>query len=198
MSGRRTIGRWSALGAAAVLACALATAVVASRVDDGSELTAAIDEAPLTRVADIEAADGIPGRGVYVQLTETGHLCVWEASSATSRDRGGGCNTVDDPLNGGVLSATLSYDGGPAMSDVRGATIFGLTAASVARAKVLMDDGTFREIKLKRAKVGSGEFGAFGYRFKKADLRRGIGPIAVVALDAAGGELGRQPTGIGG
>ena len=103
MSGRRTIGRWSALGAAAVLACALATAVVASRIEDGSELTAAIDEAPLTRVADIEAADGIPRRGVYVQLTETGHLCVWEASSATSRDRGGGCNTTDDPLNGCAL-----------------------------------------------------------------------------------------------
>ena len=61
---RRTASRrWSALGgrAAVVLACALAAAVVASRIDDGSDLTAAIDEAPLTRVADIAAADGIPG-----------------------------------------------------------------------------------------------------------------------------------------
>ncbi len=111
---------------------------------------------------------------------------------------GGGCNSVDDPLNGSALSATLSYDGGPAIGDVKSATLFGLTAPGVARARVLMSDGSSREVKLKKAKVGSDEFQAFGYRFKKADLKRGIGPIAIVAFDANGVELGRQPTGIGG
>jgi len=180
-----------------VLAGILAGGVVASRLDDGSELIAAIDETPLTRVAEVEASGGAPGRGVFVQLTKTGHLCVWEAPSATSRQRGGGCNSVDDPLNGSALSATLSYDGGPAIADVRSASLFGLAAKDVVRASVLMSDGTLRDIKLKRARAGSDEFQAFGYRFKKGDLRRGIGPTAIVAFDAAGAELGRQPTGIG-
>jgi hypothetical protein len=156
-----------------------------------------MDDATMTRVADIEAAEGAPSRGVFVQLTRTGHVCVWEAPSAASRERGGGCNSVDDPLNGSVLSATLSYDGGPAISDVRSASLFGLAASEVARASVLMRDGTYRAIKLKNAKVGSDEFQAFGYRFKKSDLKSGIGPVAIVAFDPTGNELGRQTTGIG-
>lgn len=197
MSGRRGLRRWAALGVLLVLAGTLASAVVASRNDDGSELIAAIEEAPLTRVADIEAAEGAPSRGVFVQLTKTGHVCMWEAPSATSRERGGGCNSLDDPLNGSAISATLSYDGGPAISDVRSASIFGLAAADVSRMTAQMSDGTLREINLKKAKVGSDELQAFGYRFKKADLKKGIGPTAIVAYDAAGKEVGRQPTGIG-
>ena len=197
MSGKRTTKRWAAAGLGLVCAGALASAVVAARVDDGSDLVAAIEEAPMTHVADIAAGDGAPERGVYVQRTETGHLCVWEAPSATSRQRGGGCNTADDPLNGAPISATLSYDGGPAIAGVSEATLFGLADAGVARVGVLMSDGTSREVKLKKARIGSDEFQAFGYRFKKADLRKGIGPVAVVAVDAAGIELGRQPTGIG-
>ena len=61
-----------------------------------------------------------------------------------------------------------------------------------------MSDGTVRAVKLKRTKAGSNEFQAFGYRFKKQDLRNRIGPTAIVAFDANGVELGRQPTGIGG
>ena len=197
MSGRRRIGRWGAVAAVLVLAGASATAVVASRMDDGSELSAAIDEAPLTRVAAIEAADGAPARSVYVQLTKTGHLCVWEAPSATSRERGGGCNSVDDPLNGSALSVTLSYDGGPAISDVRSAALFGLTAPEVARASVLMSDGTLRAVKLAEVEVGSDEFRAFGHRVRKADLKKRIGPVAIIALDENGAEIGRQTTGIG-
>lgn len=198
MSGSPSRRHWAAIVIGIVLAGSLASAVVASRIDDGSELIAAIDEAPLTRVADVEAADGAPALGVYVQVTETGHLCVWEAPSAASRERGGGCNTIDDPLNGGVLSATLSYDGGPATSDVKSGSLFGLAGADVAKVSLRMSDGSVRAIKLKKAKVGSDDFMAFGYRLKKSDLKRGIGPIEVVALDANGAELGRQPTGIGG
>lgn len=199
MSGRRQgRSRFAVLGIGVVLAGALASVVIASRFDDGSELVASIDEAALTRVADVEAADGAPGLGVYVQVTTTGHLCVWEAPSATSRERGGGCNTADDPLNGNALSATLSYDGGPAIFDVDRASAFGLADAQVVRIAVLMSDGSTRKVKLEKAKVGSDEFQAFGYRFKKADLKKGIGPTAIVAFDASGNELGRQPTGIGG
>jgi hypothetical protein len=197
MSGRRGVNRWVALGVAVVVAGAFASAVVASRNDDGSDLIAAIEDAPLNRVAEIEAGDGASGRGVFVQETKTGHICVWEASSANSGQRGGGCNTADDPLNGEALSATLSYDGGPGIARVTGATVFGLAASHVADMRVLMTDGSSRHVKLRKAKVGADEFKAFGYRFKKADLKRGIGPIAIVAYDATGAELGRQPTGIG-
>jgi hypothetical protein len=192
-----TIRRVAAVGLAVALGGLLAGAVIASRNDDGSELAAAIEEAPLVRVADIAAEDGSPGRGVFVQTTRTGHICVWEAPSATSRQRGGGCNTADDPLNGASISFTLSYDGGPAIADVRAATLFGLAAADVARASVLMSDGTERDVRLRKANVSGADFLAFGYRIKKADLRKGVGPTAVIARDASGAELGRQPTGIG-
>jgi hypothetical protein len=198
MSDKRGTRQWLALGVAVLVAGAVASAVVASRIDDGSDLVAAIEEAPLTRVANIDAADGAAELGVFVQTTETGHVCVWEAPSATSRERGGGCNTADDPLNGSAISATLSYDGGPDISSVKSATLFGLAAAEVAEVEVLMTDGSSRSVKLKKTKVGSDEFRAFGHRIRKSDLKKGIGPIAIVAFDANGVALGRQPTGIGG
>jgi hypothetical protein len=189
--------RWIVALVCVAVVGVFASAVVAAQFDDGSELAAAIDEAPLQRVADIAAEEGAPALGVYTQLTETGHVCIWEAPSPTSRERGGGCNTADDPLNGQAVSATLSYDGGPAVSTVRRASVFGLALTGVAGVRVLMDDGSFRTVKLKNARIGSGEYQAFGYRFKKADLKKGIGPVAIVAYDAAGHELGRQTTGIG-
>lgn len=194
----RTSRAWLAVGLAVVIAGALAGAVVAYRADDGGGWTAAIDEARLVRVADIASADGATGTGVYVQLTRTGHLCVWEAPSATSRERGGGCNTADDPLNGRPMTFTLSYDGGPAIADVKGATLFGLSSMDVARASVLMSDGSAREIRLRDVDVAGDDYRAFGFRFKTADLRKGIGPTAVVAIDETGAEIDRQPTGIGG
>jgi hypothetical protein len=182
-----------------LLAAAVATgAVVAAQFDDGSDLATAIEEAPLTQVVDLPAADGAPALGVYVQLTKTGHLCVWGAPSATSRQRGGGCNTIDDPLNGEAVSATLSYDGGPEASRVSSATLFGLALADVASVRILMTDGTERVVRLKQARIGSDDFKAFGYRVSKADLRKGVGPVAVVALDASGAEIGRQATGFAG
>ena len=193
-SGRRP---WLVALVVVVIVGAVASAVVASSFDDGSSLTAAIDEAPLTRVADIAADDGGPALGVYTQLTSTGHLCVWEAPSARSRQRGGGCNTVDDPLNGRPVSFTLSFEGGPATADVRNATLFGLALDEVASVRVLMSDGSWRAVKLKKAKVGADDFKAFGVRLKTADLKNGIEPTAVVAFDAGGVEIGRQTTGIG-
>jgi len=188
---------WISALVVAAVGAALASAVVASSFDDGSSLTAAIDEAPLVRVADVEADEGAPALGVYTQLTDTGHVCVWEAASATSRQRGGGCNTVDDPLNGQPVFFTLSYDGGPATVDVRGARVFGLALSAVASVRVLMRDGSWRAVKLKKARVGADEFKAFGYRFRKSDLESGNGPVAVVAFAASGAEIGRQTTGIG-
>jgi hypothetical protein len=197
----RTSSRRRALVISVVViaSAVLATGVIAGqfRTVDPPSFHEALSTGEITRVADVEAGDGLPVRGVFAQVTRTGQLCVWEAPSATSGSRGGGCNSIDDPLNGSALSATLSYDGGPAIADVKSATLFGLTSPRVVRVSVRMSDGSSRDVKLKKAKVGSDQFQAFGYRFRKADLKKGIGPIVLVALDAGGVEIGRQPTGIG-
>jgi hypothetical protein len=195
---RRRVGRWAALVAGLLVAATAAGAVVAAQFDDGTRLTQAIGEGQLVKIADIASSDATPARGVFVELTSTGHLCVWEAAFPTSRERGGGCNTADDPLNGRALWFTLSYDGGPALADVKGATLFGLAARSVAKANVHMSDGSKREIRLRDVRVAGTEYRAFGYRFKTADLRREIGPTTVVAIDDDGMEIDRQPTGIEG
>ena len=85
----------------------------------------------------------------------------------------------------------------PATVDVRNATLFGLALDEVASVRVLMSDGSWQAVKLRRAKVGADEFKAFGVRLKTAALKKGIEPTAVVAFDASGVELGRQATGIG-
>jgi len=139
----------------------------------------------------------LPGRGVFAQFTSTGHFCLSDAPLDSPQMGGGGCNAADDPLGGTSISASLAYDGGPAIAGVKDARVIGLASAEVASIDVLMTDGTSRSVKLKKAKVGSDELQVFGYRFKKADLKRGLGPTAIVALDADGVEIGRQPTGIG-
>jgi hypothetical protein len=196
MSARRRISKRAVVvGIAAVFAALLAGRVVAAQFDDGRDLATAIGVDPLVRVAEVPSGGGSPARGVFVQLTRTGHLCVWEAPSAASRERGGGCNPADDPLAGRALSVTFSYDGGPAAADVTSATLFGLAAPEVARASVVMSDGTRRDICLRSVEIAGEDLQVFGFRFKKADFRQNITPTAVVALDAAGEELDRQATG---
>jgi len=193
--------RWIVLLATLVAAGALVGAVVAGQrgpQQQQHDIAAAIERSAMIKVADIAGSDGLAARGVYVQELDTGHLCVWDASFAASRSRGGGCNAIDDPFNGRAVSASLSYDGGPGIASVRDARLSGLAAGNVARVAVLMSDGSERMVKLKKASLDSGDFVAFGYRLKKADLKRGIGPTAIVAFDAGEVEIGRQPTGIGG
>ena len=166
-------------------------------VQNVASLQAAIAAEPLTKVADIAGSEGFGARGVFTQELDTGHLCVWDAPSASSRERQGGCDSLDEPLGGSALSANLAYDGGPAIEGVRDARLSGLAASNVAAVVVLMSDGSERGLQLKKARSSVGDLVAFGYRFKKADLRRGVGPIAVIARDSDGAEIGRQPTGIG-
>lgn len=192
--------RWALLVSALVAAAVAAGSVVASQLpsEDPAALEADLATGDLARVADIPAADGLPNRGVYAQITENGHFCLWDAPSATSRMRQGGCNPAEDPLGGSALSASLAYEGGPGIERVRDARIVGLAASSVARITLLMSDGSERTVRLKRVKVGSATFVAFGYRIRQSDLRHGVGPTAIVGLDADGAAVARQPTGIGG
>ena len=165
---------------------------------DAAKVEAAIAAARMTRVADVKGGEGFARRGVFIQELDTGDLCVWDAASASSPDRQGGCNSIDEPLGGSAVSANLAYEGGPAIESVRDARLSGLASSSAASVVVLMSDGSERTLSLKRVHLDAGDFAAFGYRFKKSDLRSGVGPIAVIARAAGGKELGRQPTGIGG
>jgi hypothetical protein len=162
-----------------------------------ANLQAALLNDPLVKVADIPAASGHPSRGVFVQETSVGYVCVWDAPNATSQARRGGCNRDDAPLGGKALSANLTYDGGPSISAITDAVLFGLTAADVEGLEILMSDGTTRTVQLRGASVGGKAFRAFGYRLKQSDLRDGVGPVAAVALDGKGAEIDRQPTGFG-
>ena len=193
--------RWAVVGLGALLAAVLAGGVVAAQFrgfDDPEKLFAAIREDPLVRVADIAAAGDAPSRGVFVQVTSTGHFCLWDAPSADSRRRQGGCNSADDPLGGRPLSISFAYEGGPAVADVRDARLVGLAAADVAAVSVVMSDGTRRGITLRKASVGADQYLAFGYRVSQGDLRRGVTPMAVLAFSGNGAEIDRQATGLTG
>lgn len=189
------------IGLAVGTACVAVGSVVAGQVSgtpvDHLAMEQAIESAPMVQVANIEPTADMPPRGVYLQVTENGYVCVWDAPSATSAQRQGGCNSAEDPLGGDVVSASLAYDGGPGIGSVRDARLSGLASRETVSLRVEMTDGSFRAVRVKKVTVGSDDFQAFGYRFRKADLERGIGPVAVVAYDAAGHELGRQTTGIG-
>lgn len=165
---------------------------------DAAKVEAAIAAARMTRVADVAGGEGFARRGVFIQELDTGDLCVWDAASATSPDRQGGCNSIDEPLGGSAVWANLAYEGGPAIESVRDARLSGLASSSAASVVVLMNDGSERMLRLKPVNLDAGDFAAFGYRFRTSDLRSGVGPIAVIARAAGGTELGRQPTGIGG
>lgn len=187
----------TAVGLAAVLVGGILAAQLAGS-GDPEALVSAIGEDRATKVADIAAEPGHQARSVFVQTTSTGHVCLWDAPSATSPARQGGCNSAEDPLGGRELSVSFAYDGGPAPSTVTDARLIGLGAADVADVEVLMSDGTRRTMHLRTVRVGMDEYRAFGYRFKRADLRRGVGPTAVIAFDASGAEIDRQTTGFTG
>ncbi|HEX4745740.1 MAG TPA: hypothetical protein VFU99_02560 [Gaiellaceae bacterium] len=72
-----------------------------------------------------------------------------------------------------------------------------MATTQAASVRVLLSDGSWRAVKTKKARVGSHEFQAFGYRMRKSDLKRGLSPTAIVAFDVDGAEIDRQTTGIG-
>lgn len=198
---RTTRTRWAVAAAIGLLAAgALAEVVIADpfRGADPLSFEADLGTGEVTRVADIAAADGLPARGVFVQMTGGGQLCLWDAPSAWSRQRGGGCNPADDPLGGSSISASLAYEGGPGVDGVTDARLVGLVADDVHGVEILMTDDSRRRVRLSRLETGSLRLRAFGYRFRASDLKRGITPVAVLALDSRGVEVARQATGLGG
>jgi hypothetical protein len=153
-----------------------------------------------TQVAQFASQDGHGSRQVVLQRTPDGYLCLWDSPDGTADDGVGGCNPADDPLAGHKVFVSLAYDGGPAVTTVRDARLSGLAAADVASARLVMTDGSTRLIPLSsrstRAVAGN-DYRAFAYRVRQSDLERGIGPVAVLVLDARGRVIDRQVTGIG-
>ena len=201
MLGMKRSRNWIAVVGAVVAGGVFAGAVIAAQLDERGipqDLEASLRSDPLVQVADIPADGGLGQRGVFVQQTSAGFLCLWDAPNASSRARQGGCNDVDDPFGGRDLFLSLAYDGGPAVADVRDARLIGLVPAEVREVAVLMSDGSRRRVNLRKASIGDDSYRAFGYRFRSSDLRRGIEPTAVLALDDAGEEVDRQPTGFAG
>jgi hypothetical protein len=97
--GRR--GRRATLVAGAfVTAGVLAGGVVAGRSvwsDDAARLDAALAEETPTKLVQIPSSEGLPERGVFVQVTSTGDLCLSDAPLTAPQTGGGGCNPIDDP-----------------------------------------------------------------------------------------------------
>jgi hypothetical protein len=204
MSGKhRMYRRWLVVACGVAAAGVFAGAVVGAQFQAPLSVEAAssLREEPLAKVADIPAANGLGGRGVFVQSTSSGFLCLWDAPSANALTRQGGCNRSSDPLGGRKMRISFAYDGGPAIGDVTDARLIGVASLDVATAHVVMTDGTRRDLALKRIPKISGVAGlhrVFGYRLKSSDLERGVGPAAVVALDSAGDEIDRHSTGFEG
>ena len=203
MLTNRNTRRWLALIAVLIAAAIFAGGVVGAQFDmpHPEDLQASLETDAAVRVAGIREQDGLPARSVLVQPTSTGFLCLWDAPSASAKARQGGCNPAEDPLAGRKLTISLAYDGGPAAGDVTDARLIGLAALEVASVHVLMTNGTRRTIPMQReAGVASaaGRFRAFGYRFPRSDSKRGIGPTAVIGVNASGAEIDRLTTGFGG
>jgi hypothetical protein len=179
MQKMRNKRRWLLLIGVVVAGGVFAGVVIAAQSDQRGvpqELEAAIQNDPLVKVTEIPADNGFGRRGVFVQPTSVGFLCLWDAPSATSRARQGGCNDADDPFAGRKLFVSLAYDGGPVAADVKDARLIGLVDSDVARVDVLMSDSTRRALVLRSASVGDNAYRAFGYRFRRSDLRRVLDP----------------------
>jgi len=191
--------------AGAVCVAGLALGGIASGLHRAAGTPSAVpdvraDSSTVAQVAQFAPEGGRPARQVVLQRTPDGYLCVWDSPDGTVEHGVGGCNPAADPLAGHKLFVSLAYDGGPAISSVHDARLSGLTAIDVASARLVLTDGSTRPILLSprstRALAGK-DYRPFAYRVPRADLERGIGPAAVLALDAHGKVLDRQATGIG-
>lgn len=189
------------LGMIALTAIVTAGGVIAASPEappDLDALDAAVERDAMIRAAEIPATDRLAARGVYLQLTSTGHFCLWDAPAVGSTRRQGGCNPAGDPLAGRPMSISFAYEGGPNARTVTDARLIGVVTAEVARVSVEMSDGTRRRVALRPTRVGGTDYRAFGYRLRGSDLRDGVGPVAVLAFDQDGREIDRQSTGFAG
>jgi hypothetical protein len=139
-------------------------------------------------VRSFTASNGDRHQVVIAASKDSKELCLMDVNLDT-RDESGGCNPAGNFFGGRQLFVSLAYDGGPAISNVRGARIVGLVSSAVASVVIVDSDG-------RRAAVRLSADGAFSYDVPAEDLSRGVEPKVVVAYNAAGHEVDRQETGI--
>lgn len=141
------------------------------------------------RVATFASAEG-NARGVFVNRSQDGsQICMWDTDLASGA-QGGGCNPADDFFAGHAFTMSLGYDGGPTLATVRDARIVGVVTDGVGTLEVIYADGTARRVAITADR-------GFAYTIPAGLLRRGIGPVAVIARTSAGAVIDRQVTGIG-
>lgn len=201
MIARKVIRRWTLVVIGLVFSAVFAGGVVAADhiwLSSPDSIEATLDQGALVRIADVTAANGLGDRGVYAQVTPGGLMCLWDAPSPSASDKLGGCNDAADPLAGKKMMISFAYEGGPAVETVSDARLIGLIASDVASVQVVMSDGSNRKVPLHPTPRKVGDFQAFGMRFGRREIRRGVTPTAVMALDGAGAVVDRQPTGFGG
>jgi hypothetical protein len=129
-------------------------------------------------------------RGLYVTKTEDGSMiCIWDTNLFNGR-KGGGCNPSADFFAGRAFAMSLAYDGGPDVAGVTDARIVGVVTDEVARLDVVNSSGTNRRVAITADR-------GFAYVVPPGELKRGVGPEAVIAYDRDGHVIDRQITGIG-
>jgi hypothetical protein len=181
------IGRVSFVGAQSLL--------FATDQDQGARLRELKERQLGSRVATLPSQGGRPEVGLYVARLADGSICV-SSASADKTSAGGGCNSASAPLNGKPFIAIFAYDGGPAVATVEDARLYGLADRSVEELRLEMSDDSTRQLHLSAHAVAATPYRVFAYRVSHADIRARITPVAVVAYDASGAVIGRQPTGL--
>lgn len=146
-------------------------------------------------VAQFPPQSGRPDASVYVALLADGSVCV-NAAISDKTSWSGGCNPASAPLGDKPFMALFTYDGGPTVATVKEARLHGLVDHSVKNLRAEMSDSSTRQLSLSAHPVVGTPYRVFAHRVSPADLNTGITPVAVVAYDASGGEISRQPTGL--
>jgi hypothetical protein len=200
VSGKRLVVTALALAAAAT---AGAIAIAATRGEQPRAFSrpgSAVDALPIRaarflkpgqsrRIATFVSATGTP-RAVFLNRSKDDtQICVWDTDTESGA-QSGGCNSAADFFAGHAFTLSLDYDGGPAIATVRDARIVGVVTDAVATLEVVYADGTAKQVAITRDR-------GFADAVPNALLRKGVGPVALIARDARGLAIDRQVTGIG-
>lgn len=141
------------------------------------------------RIATFASASGTP-RSVFLNRSkDNAQICVWDTDTESGA-QSGGCNSATNFFAGHAFTLSLSYDGGPAVTAVRDARIVGVATEAVAALEVVYADGTVKPVAITRDR-------GFAHAVPALLLRKGIGPVALIARNARGTVIDRQVTGIG-
>jgi hypothetical protein len=178
------IGTASGIGATAIFGSSHARSGISP-----AAVQAALADGKKVEVARYPSAPGLEDRSLFLAQAD-GFICLWDAVDA-AHEGGGGCNFANDPFGGKKMMFSLGWDGGPSLSSVSNGRLGGLVAPDVDRVYLELSDGSRRPIRLTNASP----YRAFAYRISKADARPESQPVAVVAVDASGRQIDRQPTG---